>query len=316
MEIRPYVPGNERQILQLFEVAFEKHMSPEFWRWRYQANPFTKDMMIHMMWDGDVLAGHYAVSPVAMVVDGKVAMTALSMTTMTHPSYAGRGIFSTLAESLYTEIKEKFKVGLVWGFPNNNSHYGFIKNLKWHDLATIPFLTLKVKDNKPDIPASYEILTSLTEAHSKKFSNSWASVQIHKSVDFLTWRYLSNPTFEYTVLGLKDSPDAIAIFKIIKSFGNPSCFEVDIVDWTFGNAEEAKQLTLAILDFCSKTGTTVTQINTWESVMSPRHILLEKNGFTLNAPVTFLGARALGGVSAKIYDFRNWDLSMGYSDVF
>ena len=93
MEIRPFSPGDEVHILNLFEASFGKKMSPMFWDWRYRANPFISNIMIHMMWDDEVLAGHYAVSPVQMLVEGNSQMTALSMTTMTHPAYSGRSTF-------------------------------------------------------------------------------------------------------------------------------------------------------------------------------------------------------------------------------
>ena len=71
MEIRPYQPGDEKEIAALFLNAFGKPMPQGFWQWRYQKNPFLSDVLIHMMWDGNTLAGHYAVSPVEMIAYGK-----------------------------------------------------------------------------------------------------------------------------------------------------------------------------------------------------------------------------------------------------
>ncbi len=49
------------------------------------------------MWDDSVLAGHYAVSPVKMKFEYEVKINALSMTTMNHPEFGVRGVFSDLA---------------------------------------------------------------------------------------------------------------------------------------------------------------------------------------------------------------------------
>ena len=93
-------------------------MSLDFWNWRFRENPFSDKEMISLMWDNDTLAGHYAVSPAAMIFDQQPALTALSMTTMTHPEYGGRGIFTQLANHLYDEIYREHQVKMVWGFPN------------------------------------------------------------------------------------------------------------------------------------------------------------------------------------------------------
>lgn len=314
MDIRPYQLGDEKHILKLFEVSFGKSMSLEFWQWRYKKNPFTRDLLIHMMWDKDVLVGHYAVSPVEMIVGGERKLTALSMTTMTHPSYAGRGIFSKLAESLYKEIRDTNNIEIVWGFPNNNSHYGFIKNLQWKDVVTIPFLTLKLKERPFEVP-SFRVLSKFTSAEKATLISDRAHFQINKTADFLNWRYVDNPAFQYKVISLEGIHGELVIFKVIKSFNDPTAFEVDILDWSFQSSEQVKQLIDAIVSMCLSEGFTISQINTWESVFSPRHIMLEKTGFSISAPVTYLGARTLKG-NNEVDDFRKWDIGMGYSDVF
>lgn len=105
MEIRDYKPGDEKQILKLFEYSFGKKLPEEYWHWRFIDNP-QKQIMIKLMWDKEILAGHYAVSPIEMIVHGEKILTALSMTTMTHPDYIGKGIFTQLAK-LYIEMNQK-----------------------------------------------------------------------------------------------------------------------------------------------------------------------------------------------------------------
>jgi len=93
MEVKKYQPGDETKIIQLFNLCFNQEMSLEVWNWRFLNNPFTKEIFVHLMWEGEDLVGHYAVSPVNMLVNGEELKTALSMTTMTHPDYGGEGNF-------------------------------------------------------------------------------------------------------------------------------------------------------------------------------------------------------------------------------
>ncbi len=118
MEIKRYKKGDEREILKLFSIAFGKDLSMDFWKWRYLQNPFLEDPVINLMWDGTKLIGHYAVSPVVLNVKGESIMTSLSLTTMTHPEYGGKGIFTKLAEDLYQNMYSIENIEAVWGFPN------------------------------------------------------------------------------------------------------------------------------------------------------------------------------------------------------
>ena len=96
MEIQMYQAGDEFAIVDLFETVFQRPWSLEQWKWRFGNNP-AGNHKIALMWDKKVLAGHYAVSPVNMYLNESPLKTALSLTTMTHPDYGGRGVFKALS---------------------------------------------------------------------------------------------------------------------------------------------------------------------------------------------------------------------------
>lgn len=315
MEIRQYQSGDETKIESLFKDAFGKLMPEGFWNWRYRNNPFTNNIMIHMMWDGDTLAGHYAVSPVEMIVNGDKILTALSMTTMTHPSYGGKGIFSQLAGSLYNEIFEKSNVKAVWGFPNVNSHYGFIKNLKWNDLTYIPLLSLKV-DGVKLRKVEYSVSREFTPQKVQALNSSNAVVRINKTLEYLNWRYVLNPVFYYDIIELDQDPSTFAVIKILNSFLDPSQYEVDVLELNVMNDETCSDLMVAIINYANQKGKSIQQINMWKSLFSKRHIMFEKLRFTLIPPITFMGVLTLDNSRSVMQDFRNWEVTMGYSDVF
>ena len=100
MELRPYAPGDEVAILRLFERSFGKPLSEAFWRWRFMDDPHGGPL-IELAWDGHILAGHYAVSPMTVAIEGERCLASLSMTTMTDPDYRGQGLFGQLATRLY-----------------------------------------------------------------------------------------------------------------------------------------------------------------------------------------------------------------------
>ena len=80
LEYKPYKDGDEKQILDLFKVTFGVDLAPSFWRWRQLENP-AGGPWTEMVWDGDRLAGHYAVAAAKMSINGEAVPASLSMTT-------------------------------------------------------------------------------------------------------------------------------------------------------------------------------------------------------------------------------------------
>lgn len=317
MHIERFKAGDELKIINLFLKSFGKPITYDFWKWRYLDNPFTASKMINLMWDGDILAGHYALFPVEMEINSAVTLSALSMTTMTNPDYAGKGIFRNLAEDLYSSIRENEKVNIVWGFPNLNSHYGFIKNLSWKDSGTIP--TLRLKENKFSgiSPHPYILTTGFKQEHVEKIKlNNSGKIAVNKTLDYLKWRYTHNPVNKYYIIETEDKSDLnFAVIKLFNSFETPGRQEIDILEHGYNPDGNIKGIIGSILKFASDLKVDICAINTWMSLFDKRHMQLEKLNFTFDNPVTILGYRSL---SEKSTDFclSDWSITMGDSDIY
>lgn len=316
MEIKSYQLNDEHAIVELFRSAFGKEMSLEYWNWRFANNPFSKKMFIELMWDNDLLVGHYAISPVEMLIKNQKTNTALSMTTMTHPEYGGKGIFSQLAESLYKKLsKEDFK--FVWGFPNNNSHYGFKKNLGWEDIAIQGMMSLNVSKILNIINQNTEgvQIKSISEVNDEfifSLNISEKLIKINKTRAYIQWRYFDNPTTEYKII-TTDKNRGIVIYKKIPSFSHLNKYEIDIMDIFYDNDME---VLINLLSFIYNSEEDLEQFNIWDSLFSENQINLEKIGFRVSPPITYLGYKNLDYQNYEIANYRNWDMSLSYSDVF
>jgi len=315
MEIRKYVSGNELDILNLFHLVFNKEMTLEAWNWRFKNNPFTKDVFIYLMWEGEQLIGHYAVSPVEMKLQGKVIKTALSMTTMTHPDHGGKGIFSKLAANLYKDLKEEFGYKFIWGFPNNNSHYGFIKNLGWQDIAVIPMLSGKISELrlKKEEKVPFNLGGNFDDNTVVKINNSGKDIKINKTQAYLEWRYTNNPTANYKILQLENG-NGTAVYKVINSFEEDGGYEIDLMELSFeDDINILNRLLNSIIN--NEPDIKLIQFNIWKSIFSSNRILLEKLGFKITQPLTYLGYLDFDN-SKLISHYQNWEIGLGYSDVF
>ncbi|OWY23673.1 GNAT family N-acetyltransferase [Sphingobacteriales bacterium UPWRP_1] len=320
MKITTYKNGDEIKIIQLFSEVFGRNMDMDFWQWRFARNPLGKQM-IRLMWDGQKLVGHYAVSPVLLSVEGAPILTGLSMTTMTHPAYNGRGIFSSLAEELYQSENNENNLQAIWGYPNNNSHAGFIKNLKWVNLPVVPTFStfpkdwLKLHSEKLDIST----INSFSEEHEKAYNymTDEFKVKVLKNADYLNWRYTNHPVCNYTIFEFKSEGGYyFAVTKPYETGSNNTCIEIDIVEFVFPNHKEIiiallKSICLHYKKF------EIAKINLWIPLNDQRHLTLEKLGFKNDLPITYMGVKALNkDISKLIYNGNNWYFTMGDSDVF
>ena len=131
--------------LSAFEACFARNGSPRdpaAFRWQYTRAPAgapVVDFSVDRAAEEERVAGIYAVFPVRAKVGGRTVVGAQSLDTLTDAAFRGRGIFTTLARSVYARCAAG-GVGFVYGFPNGSSAPGFFSKLEWRALDPVPFL--------------------------------------------------------------------------------------------------------------------------------------------------------------------------------
>lgn len=310
LAFRKYEPGDEVAILELFRQSYGRPMKLEYWQWRFLDNPFGGPM-IELAWDGATLAAHYAVSPVVMDVDGQPLLTALSGTTMTHPEHRGQGLFPKLAETLYDRLRRS-GCFMVWGFPNDQSHRGIVRDLRWQDVYEIPMLRLEVRDVRAQVSDNISEFVGFDPA----FDDLWPKARFRSRIAvrhdrrFLSWRLHAGSGNSYRCVGCRVKGEWLG-YAAYKVYGE----EMDLVDLLIAHGTNADaELLAALLAVCAREG--LKAINSWVPVGDPTHALFEKNGFRNWIPVTYFGARRLAESRTDVSDVRGWRYSMIDSDVF
>ncbi len=313
LESRLYQPGDEKHILQLFRSSYARELDERFWAWRFRHSP-AGEGVIYLSWDGHVLAAHYAVTPVLLRVNGQYWLTGLSGTTMTHPDYRGRGLFPDLAQRTYAYMAET-GMGLVWGFPNALSHRGFVRNLNWVDIYEIPTLRLSLQGRSLPPPGDQVIEMEELDAH---FDRLWNQVRddcpiiARRDRQHLQWRYVENPAERYRILAHVEDESLLG-YAVFKRYQN----ELQIVDLlTVQDVNVGLGLVSRVAHIALEES--AASVSLWLNVTHPLHHALEKWGFGNGEPITYLGGLALQPdlPADDLYDFRNWYLTMGDSDVF
>jgi GNAT superfamily N-acetyltransferase len=257
---RFYQPGDETAICALYERVFEQPMTLERWRWQYAHDP--GGILLAVAPDGS-LAGHYAVSPLRFLMNGETIQGALSLDTMVHPNYRGQGMFTRLANALYDHLAAQ-GIDFIYGFPNEQSHHGFIKNLGWRDLQpTLPLyvyplnfssaiqkvlpVPLLARLGSPaaklgyralfgaprPIPSSIQVrkVQDFDERFDGLLEYAPARLMLKRDHDYLTWRYLKHPDHRYTILAA-ESGDSLLGYAVLSSqvtAGLNAAYLVDIL---------------------------------------------------------------------------------------
>ncbi len=89
-------------------------------------------------------AAFYGVFACEIEFNGQMYLTAQSGDTMTHPNHTRKGLFTKLALHTY-EFCKQIGVHLVFGFPNQNSYPGFVKNLSWIHFDDMQSYQIRIK---------------------------------------------------------------------------------------------------------------------------------------------------------------------------
>ena len=293
------------QTLDLFTQAFGRRIPEAFLTWRYLDNPAGGPLVCVAREEG-VIIGSYSVSPVVLDCDGEPRPSALSMTTMTHPAHNGKGIFKTLATTLYERMNSTHD--LVWGFPNANSHFAFANRLAWGDIYEVPTLTLSLEKAKVD---SVALVRDDGFERSYRLVKRRERIAVRKERDYLRWRYLANPINRYRTFVVMDGGE-VSSFAVTKVFGEG----LDLVDLQAVEDEQADLLLRQVVRHAKEEG--LGAIATWCPVQAGSHKILERHGFENRAPITYFGARPLrtGPEGLDWLDRRNWYIQMGDSDVY
>lgn len=137
----------------IFRDAFGKEIATTYLEKKQDTSAFGPSFVGYIAYsESNEPAAFYGVFPCLILLNGKKYLTAQSGDTMTHSNHRGKGLFTQLALKTYEYCREA-GVHLVFGFPNENSYPGFVKNLAWQHfddfqaylvrVRTIPWIRLK-----------------------------------------------------------------------------------------------------------------------------------------------------------------------------
>lgn len=231
---------------------------PEYLRWQYELNPAGPALIkIARNPETDELAGQYVVAPARFSAGSEVVRATLSLNTLTRAQYRGQGIFTKLAESVYSEcVRQEF--AFTYGMPNQNSYPGFVRRLAFADIGHLPLMLailrpggvvwnrLRRRSSQPSAPTAVrdsghadlpDNICELTSENIALLDEFWQAVRMKypligvRDSAYMKWRYLTIPRRTYRLLAYLDQGRMLGyvVTREAEVDGIPSGMIVDIL---------------------------------------------------------------------------------------
>ena len=323
--VRPYRPGDEVQLVKLFQECFGRPIGPgdpvEFWRWKYLRSPYG-DPIILVAELGDRIIGQQAALPRPLTRAQREHRSAIIVDAETHPHFRGHGLFREMQPRLI-EICAAAGFEVLYGFPARSPMRRLLFGaLSWIDVGRccilVKLLVHRVSKSPPQGGLAIEVVDSVPSDADDLWerSEARAAVGVIRDRTYLRWRYGEAPGMHYDIMTIRDGARlaGIGIISTERRFGLESGLLMDIVveagrpDVTDAMIEAAEiraslrgQRFLSSLTFCDVT--------------------LRKRGFRLLPgsllPREFhLAMRQFGAFAAPdMLDAGKWFVSWGDTDV-
>jgi len=233
------------------EISNEKYLA-----WEYLHNPSGKAIVTTARNEKSKIVSQYALAPITIQENNNYNPATLSLNTLTSKGYRGKGLFLSTANDAFKFCTDN-GIAFTYGVPNGNSFPGFIKRLDFTHAGNLVFMA---KPLKP-----YKLILSLLNRNNKKKGNSiefipdyslldesaisdlkfpadeerydnfitqWSNqgfISVHRTPEYLSWRYVQNPMRDYKMLKLVDEGEikAIIVIRSMHLFGLKVCLIMD-----------------------------------------------------------------------------------------
>ena len=323
---REYREEDTIPILDLFDLVYKKRLTKDYWDW-LDKNPSGK-MIRRVAVYNDEIIGYYSICPFEITIEENIIKSALSVGTMTHPSFTRQGIFTTLAKETYDDAK-KIGIKFICGFPNKNSYSGFLNKLNWYDICSLDLFekTLKPIGNK-HISTTNDIVIEQIYKFTDEFDQfldhvcSKYTITRSRTRQSLNWRYKSLSVFEiypdrenkiYKISMVNN----LCGYFILKFYDDGAIKKAHIVDLFISDRSSISLLYNIIshlILLAENEGAYL--ISCWSLKSHDMYNVLKKLDFAIQSDAQpFIGFSNCP-ISDLIKDETKWYITMGDSDIF
>lgn len=353
LRLEPYTPELFEPYRQLVLSEYgEKNdiSSPEYIRWQYQDNPAGPAYLLMLLTKEGQAAGAYCVIPIRVKIKDTVQTAALSLNTITHKDYRGRGFFTALLAMACENGWSERSLSFIYGFPNPNSYPGFVRKAQFTDVGKVPLLLKPFSVSKALAAKKINLPAGLVDGLGRwvfrpvkprpaglrvfrmdkadpRLDDLWeknkqdAPISLVKDRQYLQWRYFDNPVRRYAIFGAEDSQRRLRGYMAVRetAIQGVACGLIGdaLVDGNDGKV--FRDLLTAAESMCMRNH--VALGGTLLAPHDPLCRLFRKAGYwrcpRFLEPQPFrLVARPLNPVANAVAEYSSWRICMGDYDIF
>lgn len=336
--VRPYQPGDEIGLVQLFKRVFGVERTLDRWYWQFRDNPVGDQYIRVAVTDSGDLVGHYGGVPVLANWAGERLVLTQVVDVMADPAIRGglsqrSGIFGRLLASYIQECLGPGRSALGFGFPPiGNLRLGRL--LGYRDLHRVQALTKCIDVSRTfSLPLFIAtpgwVVEEVATLHAEA-DRLWLRCQpelpvaIIRDSQYLEWRYRQHPEVRYRVIAVRRRLSmgwaGMAVMRL--GMGKELAFlghddtSACIVDWLVP-ASETRAAAL-LLAGCEAIGREngMRRLSAWFRPDSVQWNFFSARGFQPELTPMYLTARpGIEGLSLEWAKDR-WYYTMGDSDLY
>lgn len=228
LSIRPALPTDADGIVKLLRMALGEGSIPrseEYWTWKHHLNPFGPSAMLVAEESGEIV-GLRAFMRWRFNCGKRKIEAVRAVDTATHPAWRGRGIFRRLTLALADQLRHE-GVAFVFNTPNSQSRPGYLR-MGWRScgrpsvwirpirpvrVALAPLAARAAPSRAIDSGESADVLLGWDRTPSLlRTVEVGAPLRLRtpRSIEYVTWRYISIPGFDYRVFRHEERGHAAA----------------------------------------------------------------------------------------------------------
>lgn len=207
LDIRPYRPGDEAQILHTFNLVFREVCGEGYvdrsmaqWRWQYLDNPRGHRMSLAVAEDGTVVSQYAGVPVLADTPYGEQTFVHC-VDSMTHPAWRQGlkrpGIF-VITGLPFSAHSRKIGDAVLYGFPVDIAFRIGQRYLEYHFLRVIDYLIRDASAGVLPLPAGLEVqqVTAIPADIDELYGRMRQHHRclLRRDHGYLDWRYVRIPT--------------------------------------------------------------------------------------------------------------------------
>ncbi|HXS99799.1 MAG TPA: GNAT family N-acetyltransferase [Elusimicrobiota bacterium] len=315
-ELRPYRPGDEQGIRELFAVCHGRPLPDDLWRWRYHGQggiPAVVDVAV----DGGRVVAHLGCLPTTLSRGREDLQAGLWVDLMVHPDYRNLTLFLDMAEANRRHCAVA-GMKIVWAFPNDRSYPVLKRMLGWQSIEELDALEAPLAELRPlPVPPRIEAVS----AFDLEYDALWRKLRPaealggERSSAWLTWRYRRRPGGRYEAWRARNKEGRLSGFIAVKTFDGPDGKIGDILD-LWSELESYHALWSAALAHFQAAG--VKTVSAWATKESPLFERFTDWGLAPRGSRTHFAGRWTSDDEKAPFPARSrdWSVSKGDSDVF